>query len=146
MVTILGIVFCVLAVVGIVLLLFMSLEHVKERKERQQYAVELLESLQLKVFLLKTDLGDFAERNNLMQSDFFYRFSFLDCIASVTSIEAKCTDPALIDALKSSKREKQVSAVLADCKSWMLHIDRVSSSLETKRRNPVYNKELLVAV
>ena len=146
MVTILGIVFCVLAVVVIVLLLFMYFENRKERKEQQQHAIELMESLQLKVFLLKTDLADFAERNNLLQSDFFYRFSFSDCIASVTSVEAKCTDPALISAIKSSKKGKQGSTIVADCKSWMLHIDRVSSSLETKRRNPVYNKELLVAV
>ncbi len=146
MVNILVLISCVLAVVVIVFILFMYFGKVRERKEHQQYTIELMERLQLKVFLLRTDLAEFAERNNLLQSDFFYNFSFSDCIASVTRVEAKCTDPVLLSTLKFSKSEKQVDSILADCKSWMLHIDRISSSLETKSRNPAYNKELLVLI
>jgi hypothetical protein len=143
MVNILAVIFFLLAVGGIVLMLFTYFEKVSERKERQQEAMELIERLRLKVFLLRTDLAHFAEGNNLMEFDFFYNLSFSDCIASVIKVESKCTDPDLIAALQSTRTEKQIDAIISECRSWMLHIDRVSSSLETKRMNPAYNKELL---
>jgi hypothetical protein len=144
MVNILAVITCILVVVVTVLILFIYFENVRERKEQQEKALELMERLQVKVFLLKADLTDFTDRNNLFQADFFYDFTFYDCIASITRVESKCTDPVLLYTLKTSKREKQIESILSDCKQWMLHIDRVSSSLETKSRNPAYNKELLL--
>ena len=142
MVYILVVILCVLVLFATVFILYSYFEAVGERKERQESAIELMEKLQLKVFLLKADLDDFTERNDLLQADFFYNFTFYDCIASLTRIELKCTDPGLLSTIKTSKREKQINSIISDCKYWMLHIDRVSSSLDTKSRNPVYNKDL----
>ena len=143
MIHILAVVLCVLVVfVTVILLSTYLFDAVKDRKEQQEYAMELMERLQLKVFLLKADLTDFTERNNLGRTDFFYDFTFYDCIASLTRIESRSTDPVLLSTLKTSKKDKLIHSVISDCRYWMLHIDRISSSLHTKSRNPVYNKEL----
>lgn len=139
MVTIFVVILCILIAFVTLLILCIYFETVKERRERQEYAIELMERLQLKVFLLKADLTDFTEKNNLAQVDFFYDFTFNNCIASLERIESKCTDSDLLFTLKTSKREKQINSIISDCKYWMLYIDRISNSLDKKSRNQVYD-------
>lgn len=146
MVNILAVIVCILTGFGVALMLFIYFETVKERKEQQQYAMKLLDRLKVKAFLLKEDLTDFTERNNLMQADFFYDYTFNECIASIKKMESRCTDPSLIATVKTSKRATQLASIIANCRYWMLHIDRVSHSLDKKSSDPVYNKELVFAV
>lgn len=142
MVNILGVILCILAVLGTVLILFIYVDALKQRHQRQEYAIKLMEKLKLKVFLLKEDLTDFTIRNNLMHVHFFYDFTFNDCLASLQGVESKCTDAGLLSTLKTSKSEKKINSIISRCKYWMSHVDRISYSLDNKSGNPVYNKKL----